>query len=101
MKIKKEDNILIMIGKDKGKQAKVSKVYPMKNMIVAEGINIKKKHQGPKKQGQKGSIIQFPAPFNASNAMLVCPKCSKPTRVGYKISEGGKARVCKKCKAEI
>lgn len=101
MKIKKGDTILIMIGKDKGKQVKVSGVYPVENKIIAENINVKKKHQRPKKAGQKGSVINIPAPFDASNAMLVCPKCQIPTRVGYKITDKSKSRICKKCKAEI
>lgn len=101
VKIKKGDNILILIGKDKGKQAKVSKVYPVEGKLLAEGINIKKRHQAPKRSGQKGSIVQVPAFFNVSKAMLVCPKCQKPTRVGYKLSDGGKSRICKKCEAEI
>lgn len=101
MKLKKGDNILILKGKDKGKQAKVLKAFPDQNKIVAEGINTKKKHQGPKKQGQKGSVIEITAPFDVSKAMLVCPKCQKPTRVGYKMTKNDKARVCKKCNSEI
>lgn len=101
MKLKKGDNILIIAGKDKGKQVKITKVSSVDNKIAAAGANIRKKHQRPKKSGQKGTIIEFPAFFDASNAMLVCPKCSLPTRVGHKISDSSKSRVCKKCKAEI
>lgn len=101
MKIKKGDNILMLKGKDKGKQAKVLKVLAAENKIVAENINTKKKHQGPKRHGQKGSIVEITAPFDVSKAMLVCPKCQKPTRVGYKVTKGDKVRICKKCEAEI
>lgn len=92
---------MILKGKDKGKKAKVLSVDLKSRKIVAENINIKKKHQKPKNQGQKGSIVQIFASFDVSKAMLVCSKCSKPTRVGYKIAKGGKARICKKCKSEI
>lgn len=101
MKLKKGDNILIIAGKDKGKQVKITKVSSVGNKIAATGVNTKKKHQRPKKSGQKGTVIEFPAFFDVSNAMLVCPKCSLPTRVGYKISDSSKSRVCKKCKSEI
>lgn len=101
MKLKKGDYILITTGKDKGKQAKITKVLSDENRIAAEGINIRKRHQRPRKSGQKGTTIEFPAFFDASNAMMVCPKCSLPSRVGYKVANGGKSRICKKCKAEI
>lgn len=101
MKIKKGDKILILVGKDKGKKAKVLDVFSKENKIVAEGINIKKRHESPKRQGQKGRIVEVPASFNVSKAMLVCPKCDKPTRVGYKVASGSKSRICKKCEAEI
>ena len=101
MKLKKGDNILIIAGKDKGKQAKILKVLSAENRISAEGVNVRKKRQRPKKSGQKGTIVEFPAPFDASNAMIVCPKCSLPTRIGYKITDKSKSRICKKCKAEI
>lgn len=100
-KIKKGDKILMLIGKDKGKQAKVLSVFPKTGKIVAEEMNIKKRHDSPKRQGQKGKIVDIQAPFDISKAMLICPKCDKPTRAGYKVVSGGKSRICKKCKAEI
>ncbi len=101
MKIRKNDTILIKIGKDKGKKAKVLKVFSESAMILAENVNLAKKHVKPKKQGEKGQIIEMPRPFAVSRAMLVCPNCGQAARVGYKITEGGKFRVCKKCKSEI
>lgn len=101
MKIKNNDIVLIISGKDRGKKAKVIKVLPEENRIVAEGINIKKRHTKPKKQGEKGQIVEIVAPFNVSNVKLICPKCKKATRVGYRVAEKNKYRICKKCQQEI
>ena len=101
MKIKNNDIVLIISGKDKGKKAKVIKVLPEENRVVVEGINLKKRHTKPKKQGEKGQIVEIVAPFSVSNVKLICPKCKKPTRVGYKVAEKNKFRICKKCKQEI
>ncbi|MBI2042274.1 MAG: 50S ribosomal protein L24 [Candidatus Nealsonbacteria bacterium] len=101
MKIKKGDTVLIISGKDRGKRGKVLDVLKGEGKIVVEGINIRKKHVRPKKSGEKGQIIEKPAAFDLSNAKLICPKCGKPTRVGYKVSGEKKFRACKKCEAEI
>lgn len=101
MKLKKGDNIIIISGKDKNKKAKIFRVFPNENKIIAEGINIKKKHQRPKKQGEKGRRLEIPAPFNISKAMIICGSCSKPTRIGYKLIDKNKIRICGKCKAEL
>jgi len=101
MKIKKGDTVLLITGKDKGKKGKVLQSLPSKNKIVAENLNLRKKHVKPKKSGEKGQIIEFPTPFNVSNASLICPKCSKPSRIGYLIENGKKFRFCKKCKSKI
>lgn len=101
MKIKKNDTILIISGKDKGKKGKVIEALPKQGRIVVEGLNLRKKHVRPKKSGEKGQIISMPFPFNVSNAMLVCPKCGEPSRIGSKIEGEKKFRICKKCKQEI
>ncbi len=101
MKVKKGDTVLILSGKDRGKTGKVGKVLPKKKKIIVDGINIIKKHVRPRKQKQKGEIVEVSAPFDVSNTKLICPKCSKPTRVGYKMIDKKKLRVCKKCKEEI
>jgi len=101
MKIKKGDTILITVGKDKGKKTKVLKVFQQSRQILGENVNLAKKHVRPKKQGEKGQIVEIPKPFAVSRAMLVCPNCGQPARVGYKITESGKFRVCKKCRSEI
>ena len=101
MKIKKDDQIEIIAGKDRGKSGKVLRVIVKKGKIIAEGLNIIKKHTRPKKEGEKGQRVEIPAPVNISNIMLVCPKCSKKTRVGFNISGDKKNRFCKKCKGEF
>lgn len=101
MKIRKGDNVKIISGKDRGRTGKVTHLFPAENKLVVEGINIHKKHSRPKKQGQKGQIIQMPMPVNVSNVMIICPNCGKPARIGAKIIENKKFRACKKCGAEI
>jgi len=97
VKIKKGDQVLIISGKDRGRKGKVLKAFPKEKKILVEGINLRKKHQKPKKSGEKGEIIRVPGPINVSNTKLICPKCKKATKVGYKISKGKKYRICKKC----
>lgn len=101
MKIRKGDQILIISGKDRGKKGKVLKVFPEASRLLVEGINLRKKHQKPKKGGEKGQIILLPASLSISNTKLICSKCGKATRVGYKILNKTKVRICKKCKQEI
>lgn len=101
MKIKKGDLVLIISGKDKGKTGKVTKALPKDLKVLVEGVNLKKKHARPKKQGEKGQVVQVPAPLNISNVKAICPKCGKATRVGYTVDKDIKKRICKKCKQEI
>ena len=97
MKVKKGDSILITAGKDKGRTGKIIKAMPKELKILVEGINLKKKHVRPKREGEKGQIVEIPVPMDISNVKLICPKCGKATRVGYKIDKEQKSRVCKKC----
>lgn len=97
MRIKKGDIVLIISGKYRGKKGKVLKAFPEEMKILVEGVNLIKKHQKPRRTGEKGQIITLPAPIDISNAKLLCPKCNKVTRVGYKIVENRKYRTCKKC----
>ena len=97
MKIKKDDQVLIISGKDKGRKGKVLDANPNCGQLTVEGINLRKKHVKPKKSGEKGQIIQFPVPMSVSNVKLVCKNCGKAVRVGYKVIDGKKYRVCKKC----
>jgi len=101
MKIKKGDRVLIIKGKDRGKKGKVLRSFPEKGQVLVEGVNIKKVHKRPKKTGEKGQIVEVSSPLYISNLKLICPKCRKPTRVGYKIEGKTKMRICKKCGEEI
>ena len=102
MNIIKGDTVVVLSGKDKGKQGKVLTADPKGGKLVVEGINVAKRHQKPRKQGEEGGIIKKETPIYASKVMRVCPKCSKPTRTAHKILDNGsKVRVCKKCGAEI
>jgi large subunit ribosomal protein L24 len=100
MKIKKNDQVLIIAGNDKGKKGKVLRSLPSKDRVVVEGIALIKKHIKPKKSGQSGQIASVPRAINTSNVNLICSKCGKPTRVGYEIVDKKKYRVCKKCGAK-
>lgn len=101
MKIKKGDTVKIIAGKDRGKEGRVIKVNPGEGKILVEKVNLFKKHQRPKKQGEKGETVTLPRFFSISNAMVICGSCLKPARVGYRAEEGNKVRYCKKCKAGI
>ena len=105
MRIKKGDNVKVVKGKDRGKTGKVLQAFPENEKIVVEGVNSMSKHMKVRKQGEKGQKIEFNGPINAANVLVICPKCSKPTRLGTKaVGEGKdekKVRVCKKCKEVI
>ena len=101
MNVKKNDTVVVLSGKDKGKQGKVLSVDPQARKVIVEGVNMASRHQKPRKQGDEGGIIQKEIPLYASKVMTVCPKCSKPTRVAHKVDNGKKIRVCKHCGAEI
>jgi large subunit ribosomal protein L24 len=102
MKVRKDDKVIVLSGKDKGKEGKVLKADPEDRKGVVQGINVASKHQKPRKQGQEGGIIKMETPIYASKVMVVCPKCGKPTRVGHEIAaDGTKTRICKKCGAGL
>lgn len=101
MKIKKNDTVLIISGKDKGKKAKVLESFPKQNKISVEGVNIVKKHRRPKTEKEKGQVVELVKPINVSNVKLICPQCRQAVRIGYRLIEKGKFRICKKCRQEI
>lgn len=101
MKVKKGDTVKMLAGKDRGKTGKILHSFPGKEKVIVEGLNIIKKHVRPKREGEKGQRVEVPRRIPLSNVMLICPKCSKGTRVGYKIENDNKFRICKKCGAEI
>ena len=101
MKIKKGDTVKVLIGKDKGKEGKIEKIYPKGNRVLILGVNEYKRHVKSRAKNQKSEIITITKPLPVSNVALVCPKCKKPTRVGYKITNNKKVRICRKCGKEI
>ncbi len=103
MKIKRDDKVIVLSGKDKGKSGKVIAADPKADKVIVEGVNVATKHQKAQKKGQDGGIIKVETPIYVSKVQLVCPKCGKPTRVGYKFVDGKKVRYCKQdnCGAEF
>ena len=102
MSIKKNDTVIVLSGKDKGKQGKVLEAKPADRKVIVEGINMVTRHTKPRKQGEQGGILQKEAPIYACKVQKVCPKCNKPTRPAHKLlADGKKVCVCKKCGAEI
>ena len=101
LKIKKNDTVVVLSGKDKGKQGKVLGTIPSEAKVVVEGINMVTCHITPRRQGEEGGIVKREAAIYASKVQVVCPKCGKATRVAHKIEDGKKSRICKKCGAEL
>ncbi|MGB9716083.1 MAG: 50S ribosomal protein L24 [Thermodesulfovibrionales bacterium] len=102
MSIKKNDTVIVITGKEKGKRGRVISVNPSKHRVLIEGINIIKRHMKPSKKYSQGGIIEKEAPLHISNVMLLCPKCGKPTRISNTIlADGKKMRTCTKCKEVI
>ena len=101
MRIKKGDTVQVLSGNDKGKKGEVLEVIPKDSKVVVKGINVRKKHIKPRKQGEEGGIIPIECAINSSKVNVICPKCGKTTRVEYKVEEGKKVRICKKCGAVI
>ncbi len=101
MKVKKNDTVLVITGKDAGKTAKVLVALPKDNKVVVDGINVQKKHKKARSAQEVSSIQNQSGAIDASNVMVVCPVCNKATRVAYKVEGDKKARICKKCGAVL
>ncbi|GAB4487567.1 MAG: 50S ribosomal protein L24 [Thermodesulfovibrionales bacterium] len=101
LRIRKEDTVMVITGKDKGKSGRVLRVDGGKSRVIIEKINIIKKHMKPNKKYTQGGIIEKEAPVHLSNVMLLCPKCGKQTKIGATVTGGDKHRTCKKCKEVI
>ena len=102
MNIRKDDTVIVLSGRDKGKEGKVLSADPKNLKVIVEGVSVAKRHQKPMRQGEEGGIIKKETPIYVSKVMRVCPKCSKPTRTAHGTDKNGKKiRVCKKCGAEI
>ena len=96
--IKKDDQVIVISGNEKGKKGKVLSVDHENGRVIVEGVNMATMHKKPRRQGETGGIIQQEAALNMSNVMHICKKCGKPTRIGYTVlADGKKVRVCKKC----
>lgn len=102
MKIRKNDTVVVIAGKDKGKKGKVRRALPRGNRVLVEGLNMIKRHSRARRAARQAGIIELEAPIHVSNVMLLCNKCAKPTRVGYKIlDDGKKVRICRSCQEVI
>ncbi len=99
MKLKKGDKVKLLAGKDRGKAGKILNINEAKGTVLVEGINLYKKHQRPKKQGEKGEIVTLPRPVRISNVNIVCGSCGKAARIGMRIEGDKRSRYCKKCGA--
>ncbi len=98
MKIRKDDTVLVIAGRDRGKKGKVRFAYPKDKKLVVEGINFIKKHAKATGQVKQAGIIEQEAPITLSNVMLLCSRCNHPTRVGFRsLEDGGKVRICRSC----
>ena len=101
MKLKKGDNVMIIAGKDTGKKGIIQAVLSKENKTVVTGLNLAKHHLKPSRKNPHGGILDIPAPIDASNLILVCPHCGRPTRVAYQITAHTKERICRKCKGNL
>lgn len=100
MKLKKGDKVKITTGKDRGKEGLIEKIWPKDDKVTIPGVNIFKRHLKAR-EGQKGGIIDLSKPLPESNVALICPKCQQATRIGYKITDKKKVRICVKCEQEL
>jgi len=101
VKIRKGDTVQVLSGNDKGKRGEVLQVLPKVEKVVVKGVNVRKKHVKPRKQGQEGGIIPMECPIHSAKLGVVCPKCDKPVKVGIKVEKEDKVRVCRKCGANL
>ncbi len=102
MKIKRNDTVVIIAGKDKGKSGKVRRTFPKEDKVVVEGLNMIKRHSRARRAARQAGIIELEAPIHLSNVMLLCDKCGRPTRVGFRfLADGKKTRICKACQEVI
>ena len=101
MNIKKNDTVIVLSGKDKGVKGKVLEAMPAKEMLIVEKVNMATCHTKPRKQGETGGIVKRETPIRSCKVALFCDKCGKGVRVGFKVEDGKKTRICRKCGAEI
>lgn len=101
MKIHKGDEVIVTLGKDKGKKGKVEKILPKSKAVVVNGVNRYKRHVKRQSRETKGQVVEITKPLAISKVAVICPSCKKPTRIGYKMEGQEKKRMCKKCKKII
>ena len=101
VRLRKNDRVQVISGKDKGREGKIMRRFPARDMVVVEGVNMVSRHMRPSQKSPQAGIVKQEAPIYAAKVMLVCPQCGKATRVGLKRIDGKAVRVCKKCSAEI
>jgi large subunit ribosomal protein L24 len=102
MKIRRDDTVVIIAGKDRGKKGKVRRAFPDENRVIVEGFNMIKRHSRARRAARQAGIIELEAPLHVSNVMLVCEKCGKPARVGFRfLDDGKKVRICNSCREVI
>lgn len=101
MNIIKNDTVIVLSGRDKGTKGKVLSADPANGKLIVEGVSVASVHQKARRQEEESAIIKKETPIYACKVMVVCPKCGKPTKVGHKIVDGKKSRICKKCGAEL
>jgi large subunit ribosomal protein L24 len=101
MKIRKDDEVEVLAGKDRGKRGRVAFAYPATGKVIVEGVNVAKRHTKPRSATQPGGIIEKDMPIDVSNVAIVCKSCGKPTRVGYRFDGDEKVRICRKCEADL
>jgi large subunit ribosomal protein L24 len=101
MRIHKGDEVIVLQGKDKGKKAEVVRAIPERDKVIVEGVNVAKRHAKPTRATQQGGVIDKFMPLHVSAVALVCKSCGRPTRIGYKVEDGEKVRICKKCESTL
>ena len=98
MKIRKNDTVLVVAGKDKGKKGKVRQAFPKEDKVIVDGINMAKRHSRARGAARQAGIIELEMPLHVSNVMFVCNKCNRPARVGFRLlDDGRKGRICRSC----
>ncbi len=101
MEIRRDDTVIVLSGKDKGKKGKVLKAFPKEGKLIVAGVNVASRHRKPRNQQEEGGIIKMETPIYACKVQVVCPKCGKTTRVAHAAKDGKSVRICKKCGAEL
>ncbi len=101
MKLHKGDMVIVLAGKSRGVKGKIARALPTAGRVIVEGANLAKRRRGPRKQGEKGQVVELPLPLAVSNVAFFCSRCNKGVRVGYKLTGSKKVRICRSCETEL